>query len=515
MILDDLQYKQNLIERVHIHNGCVNEKIKQQAAMHLCTKEIRSFFKYWLWTYDPRLPVADRAFLLYDYQDGYVVELNNDIMNGESSLSEKSRDMGVTWMVLGVFLYRWLFFDENFLLGSRKEEYVDKLGDMDSHFERLRYMLSKLPDWMVKECGWDRRNSGHLKLFKYNGSSIVGESMSPNFSRQGRQKAILLDEFAFVEKAEQVWRACGDSAPCKVVVSTPNGKNNHFSRLRDSGKIKVKTLHWKLHPKKDATWYAAQIADRSEKDVAQELDINYTISTGTPFYKGFIRSFHLRKVIPNIERPLILSWDYGFNHPNCNISQIMTSGAWVLLDNVFGESELIDEFGDKVSEYLETTYPNHKIGLNYGDPAGRQRSDKSKKTSEKILRDKGFPVISAPSNLPWTNYAARKNIIERKLKMIIDSMPAIIVNDCENNEIIAEGFEGGYRYPDQNKYGGVSEKPADDGFFEHPFNCIEYAAVHLFKGLSTDKKIVKGEDTRTRLRRKYHRKSANAGFSYS
>lgn len=440
------------------------------------------FFKDWLFTFDPRKSPSEIPFVPWDYQVDYILDLNKDIETGVNALTEKTRDMGVTWMMLGTFLYRWLVHNESFLLGSRKQEAVDTIGDMDSHFERMRYMIAKLPDWMVEAFGFDRRNSGFMKIYKSTGASLVGESMNKDFSRQGRYKAIMLDEFAFVDGAQNIWRACGDSAPCKLPVSTPNGRNNFFAQLRHSGQIKVHTLHWKLHPFKNEAWYEKQKEDRSAKDIAQELDINYTISAGDPFYVGFSRALHLRKCKLNSERELVLGWDYGFRHPNCIITQIDAEGRWVIVDNVFGEDQTIDEFAEHVLTYLNERYSGYLFrNTCFGDPAGRQSSDKSRKSSEQILNEFGFRVRSIPSNSSNTSYSNRKAIIEKKLRTLIAGIPSLVINDTPNNYIIVEAFEGGYRYPDANKYGGTTEKPVDDGWFEHPMNALEYVAVNLFK----------------------------------
>ena len=283
-----------------------------------------------------------------------------------------------------------------------------------------------------------------------------------------------------MDKAELIWRACGDSSPCKLVVSTPNGKHNYFSTLRDSEKIDVNTLHWKKHPKKDEKWYEQQKLIRSTKDLAQEIDINYTVSAGDPFYEGFSRALHLKKLYLNTEKELILSFDFGFRHPNCSIHQIGVSGEWIIFDNLFGEDETIDEFGEKVKTYLNLKYPNYRY-ICVGDPAGNQANDKSRQTSIEILAEIGFDIISTASNTPNTNYDARKRIIEKKMRTLIGGAPAMLINDCSNTVIIVEGFEGGYRYADENKYGFTQEVPVKDGYYEHCMNTVEYVAVNFFR----------------------------------
>lgn len=490
--MDKLEHlKPNLIKRIEIQADCLKYDKFKAIVIELCRRDPVFFFKWFLWTYDPRTDTKDLPFVPYEpYQTEFIRDINQSIASGESALTEKSRDMGVTWMVLGVFLYRWLFFHENFLLGSKVESAVDTIGDMDSHFERLRYMLRKLPSWMLQACGlpldWETKNSGYMKMYKDVGASIVGESMNKSFSRQGRYKAILLDEFAFVDFATNIWRACGDSAPCKLPVSTPNGGGtNFFYRLRKGleGKIKVITLDWRKHPTKDDAWYQDQKENRSSKDLAQEIDINYTVSAGEPFYNGFRRAIHVKEMNISLDKELVLCFDYGFQHPNCSIHQLSAEGIWIIVDNIFGEAKLVEEFGYVVQDYMQQNYPNHRWGDKcYGDPAGRQSSDKTRKSSEQILQEIGFKVRSTPSNQRLTNYNARKKIIERRLRTLLtEGIPALVVNDTPGNQIIIEAFEGGYRYPNANKDGGIVEHPLQDNYYEHPMNTVEYFAVNMFR----------------------------------
>lgn len=491
--------------------GAESDSAKASAIIKLIDSDIINFFKILAWTYDPRKSPADRPFIPFPFQEQYIRDINSDIENGISSVTEKSRDMGVTWCILTVFFYRWLVKDENFLVGSKKEDAVDTIGDISSHFERLRYMLLNMPDWLLEHYGVDRSNSGSMRIWKKSGAALVGESMAPGFSRQGRHNAILLDEFAFVDKADLIYRACGDSAPCRIAVSTPNGKNNFFAELRFGGKVKVYTHHWKAHPNKGEEWYNSQKSNRSDKDVAQELDINYTVSAGDPFYLGFSRGLHVRKMFINPEKELILGFDYGFTHPNCTIFQLSVEGIAIIVDNIFGENQTIDEFADHCRAYLNAHWSGYRFGrLCYGDPAGQQRGDKSKKSSAEILNDMGFKVVSIPSTSAMGSYANRKNVIEKRLRTMIGGVPSLVINDLPNNEIFAEGFEGGYRYPDANKYGGVSESPVHDDYYSHPFNCLEYICINLFRPVEKD---VQKERIRA-VRSRSFNQPVNAGFAF-
>ncbi len=474
----------NLNLRQEFHQKCEQDETAKAQAVLTFQDDIVAFFNLCLWTYDPRKSPSDRPFLLYDYQEPYVQKINQYIIEGKSLLTEKSRDLGITWLILGVFLYRWLFFDENFLVGSRKENLVDKLGDLTTLFERVRYMITTMSQWLIPVCNVDIKNvKNYMKIYKQTGASITGESTNADFSRQGRYNAILLDEFASWDIAEQAWTSCQDSAPSKFPVSTPKGSHNKFARLKKSGQIEVETLHWKLHPEKDTKWYEKQKLLRSSKDIAQELDINYTVSAGDPFYQGFIRGFHTSKNVQSMEdSELILGWDYGKRHPACIISQISSQGIWYILDCLFGTDILIGAFGERVREHLNLNYPGYTM-RSFGDPAGKQEGDKSLKTSEQILNELGFDVVSIPSNLSYTNYDARKQIIEGKLKTLVEGRPSLIINDTERNQIVIEGFEGGIHYPEANRFGFIKDQYVKDSYYDHVFNALEYIAVNLFSPL--------------------------------
>lgn len=239
------------------------------------------FFNQFCWTYDPRPEAKPNhfPFITYPFQDDYIRDLEAAYKGVHDLLTDKSRDMGVSWMVLTWILHHWLFEPSfNALVGSRKEDLVDNFQP-DSLFGKLSYLLDRMPSWVMPK-GWNKdKHRTFCKIVNpETGNTIQGESANRDFSRQGRYTVILLDEFAFWEFADSVWTATADSAPIRFPVSTPRGKNNKFADLRFSDQIKVCSLHWTLHPHKDQEWYEKQKARRTAREVAQELDIDYEAS---------------------------------------------------------------------------------------------------------------------------------------------------------------------------------------------------------------------------------------------
>jgi len=93
-------------------------------------------------TYDPRKEPSEIPFITYPYQDKLIADFHDAIRTGEDLVIAKSRDMGATWLLIAVFLHRWQFGGLcSFLLGSRKEEYVD--GDARS----LMWKADRLLQW--------------------------------------------------------------------------------------------------------------------------------------------------------------------------------------------------------------------------------------------------------------------------------------------------------------------------------------------------------------------------------
>src|SRR4030042_3756972 len=88
-----------------------------------------SFITHFLYTFDPKREPYHLPFKLFPFQVKLVNSLRDAIEKGYDLFIEKCREMGVTYTTLDVFLWFWRFVPgSNFLLGSRKEQYVDNRG---------------------------------------------------------------------------------------------------------------------------------------------------------------------------------------------------------------------------------------------------------------------------------------------------------------------------------------------------------------------------------------------------
>ncbi len=450
--------------------GALPEMAAQQAALKArCQTDILFWINHYGKTYDPRAKQSPHLdFKLYPFQERFVKKLVRHIEKGEDLLVEKSRDMGVSWLVLLVFQWYWLFQPgSNFLLGSRKMDAVDRLGDMSTLMEKLRYNLALQPDWLMPQGFQKRLHNHHLKLINpENGNSITGESSNANFARGGRYKAIFMDEFAYWQNADMAYASAGQSAPCRIVVSTPHGRANKFAQLRFESPIQVETLHWRQHPLRDERWYLLQKARMTEDELARELDINYNMSCRDRVFREF-NTVHKRPLDWNQHINVIRSWDFGYHSPAVLFLQIDPFGRMLVLHEIVGERVQFKKFIEMVLADSQKHFPGAKFE-DYADPAGNQRSDKSEQTNIEMLNQVGiYPCVKSH------NVFDEVELLRNAFSDIINDLPGLIVDERCRHTIAA--LEGGYRFR-QNSDSILEEHP-----YEDVIDCLRYAASHKLK----------------------------------
>jgi len=137
------------------------------------------FIMHWLDTYDPRVVGGAKwmPFVCFSRQAEYLQFLDELLADQENGLVEKARDMGASWLSLGWSVASWLF-EKDFAIGwgSRIEDLVDRIGDPDSLFEKLRLLLGRMPkEFLPVGFNW-KVHSAHMRLINpENGSVIMGE----------------------------------------------------------------------------------------------------------------------------------------------------------------------------------------------------------------------------------------------------------------------------------------------------------------------------------------------------
>jgi len=233
----------------------------------------------WGMTFDPRKlekgELSNIPFIPWERQVEYMQWAYARWRAGERGLVEKSRDCGVTWLSVGLAVSLWCLHDGIAIgFGSRKESLVDKLGDPDSIFEKIRHYASNLPKEFLPRGFVFKEHATYMRLLSpETGSSITGEA-GDNIGRGGRKSKFFVDEAAFIEHQEVVDAALSQTTNCQIDISTFNGNGNLFYRKQQRfyGTDRHFIFDWRDDPRKDDAWYQRQKDEQPEEIVAQEID---------------------------------------------------------------------------------------------------------------------------------------------------------------------------------------------------------------------------------------------------
>jgi len=251
----------NLLLRDELWRAGYEDEDVRDAINIACKQDILFWINCFVWIFEARegsyFKVDEHClpFITYEaFQDETILTLVEAILTGHDELIEKSRDMGASWMCLMVFLWLWCYKRECALMAmSRTADLVDDQKNPDCLFRKLTYVLERLPTWMRPDY---IKTEGNL----YNNdtmSVIDGEATTENSGRAGRRMAILLDEFAAVDKKQKglgqaILASTGSTTTCRIFNSTPKGTDNAFFLQREIMKHQgqVHRLHWTKHPEK-------------------------------------------------------------------------------------------------------------------------------------------------------------------------------------------------------------------------------------------------------------------------
>jgi len=283
----DFNFKEPDYTKVFIHRQKRLVKIRQNPEK---IPFLKSFYKNnpaqfiidWGCTFDPRnvergLP-AIVPFLLFEKQEEWIHYTIENWKNQEPMLTVKSRDMGLSWLSVGLASTLCMFNNDMVIgFGSRKEEYVDKIGSPKSLFYKAR-MFSKMVPNEFRSGFNEEKTAPHMRIiYPHTGSAIIGES-GDGIGRGDRASIYFVDEAAFLERPKLVEASLSQTTNCRSDISTPNGSNNPFALKVAAGKINKFVFHWRDDPRKDDEWYAKQKSILDQVTIAQEIDIDFNAS---------------------------------------------------------------------------------------------------------------------------------------------------------------------------------------------------------------------------------------------
>ena len=404
------------------------------------------FIMHWMDTYNPRkthnkwIPFVFFT-KQYEFID-YLEELRRDSASG---LVEKCRDIGATWLLCAYSVWCWIFIgDDATGWGSRKEALVDKLGDPDSIFEKMRLLIRRLPDVWVPDHFKPRDHATYMKLINPdNGSTVTGEAGN-NIGRGGRKTRYVKDESAHYDQAEKIQAALDDNTDVQIDISSVNGLGNVFHRKREAGidwtpgKLipagftRVFVFDWRDHPEKTQEWYdrrkAAAVREGMQHVFAQEVDRNYSAAVQNTIisYEWITSAIDAHLKIPylRIVQPPDV-WSAGLDVADEGMDRnALATRQWIILRG-------IEEWGERdpgitMRRAVAALRMRKRIAIQY-DPIGvgvGVKVEYNRLVDDKLINPAALQLV------PWNAGAAVVNPYDR---VIPDDDQSLINRDFFGN----------------------------------------------------------------------------------
>lgn len=505
-------------ERAKLLIRCANNPEVQAAVIKLCKEGTPDglpgylfFARYFACIFEPRNPPEYKKlpFVPYEYQIRELGVIHDSVQAGLGILGEKSitlwlksRDMGMTWLVLLYFLWDWIFFGSSFIVGSYKGDEVEKAGNPKTLFAKMEFLLYNLPKWMQPAGLVDNK----FVLSYNNGeSAISGDTCNPDFGAGDRRKAALLDEYSRWECDYEAFQSISQSTNTILLVGTPQGYGNHYAQIAQ-GEDKditadVRTVHWVEHPLKSrgleyvnnrptSPWYRNQCRTFSKDVIAAELDLSFEGSTKGIVFDGIYGVGHQRPGLKGVPGQRILRiWDPGsrcFAVLFLQVDERMRARA--LKEMIFwGNDARIQNVAQRVLS------ESGRLGSLYecefhdtGDPAGSYVGNSAQEDPEWTIlkRDFGIHVdYRMFAEMPTKNRRkSRIKIIERQLQQYISHTvpeldgPALLI-DTDECPQLNRAFLGGYKYK-TDAAGNVLEDIDERHPFEDVMDDLGYGLLY-------------------------------------
>jgi hypothetical protein len=186
-----------------------------------------------------------------------------------------------------------------------------------------------------------------------------------------------------------------------------------------------------------------------------------------PMYKDRIHaSPTVLEPIPDLA--LSIGLDFGLT-PSAVIGQKLVDGRWFIIDEYVTDNCGVQRFAELISSHIKNKYPDHMVGVVYGDPAGNQRAFSDERTAFEIMREyTGWKCRPAPTN----EIVARLEVVIGCLNRMVDGNPGILISPtCK---VLRKGFSGGYHYRPIKT--GNAQQFHDSPFknqFSHPHDALQ------------------------------------------
>jgi hypothetical protein len=283
--IEQLKWRQDLLD------ACKGSKKNQDRVLGMCREDLLWWINSFCMLYEPRNPKRTTIpFNSWPHQDDVIAAIDHYLGIREFVVN-KSRGEGCSWLVLMIFLHRWLFATKDnfgsFGLVSLNQALVDDSKNPASLMWKLDWQIKHLPPWMIpKGFNWNkhRSRSEHVLLNPVCDATITGYACTQNVATGDRKTAFLMDELGKWPRPQDSVAMTSTQAVtnCRIVVSTPFGNEGaYFDAVHGEHTGLICTMHWSFNPTRKRGMYKWD----TEKDKLVKLDLNFNYKDDYRFIK--------------------------------------------------------------------------------------------------------------------------------------------------------------------------------------------------------------------------------------
>jgi hypothetical protein len=380
--------------------------------------------------------LIDTPFQLWPSQVGVVNWLFERMSLRQIALIAKSKEIGISWLIVHLLYWGWRFHGWTSLIGSRIEDLVDRSGDLDSLMGKLRYIHAAQPPHLKEQ----RVLSNHL-IFQNlrNKARVVGQRTTMDFGRGGRGKIVFIDEYPSIPPRVQegVIRGTESYGALRVLIGNPQGDRTYEYQLwRQLPKECVLELDWRTDPYRDEEWRRSKLLSfglggaLTDEQFDREYGALHTsLGAGNLIFRyredtlGYDDSSEEWRRVRDHARARWFNaggWDFG-SGPSllaCMLGLVdfgpegNKPELWIDNEAVFQQTD----WRTAGASVLEASASYGGMRLHFGDPAGEQH-DSAQTSWISNLNAAGIPLIPVSE---WFNSEKGKEWMIKTAQALMD-----------------------------------------------------------------------------------------------
>jgi hypothetical protein len=259
-----LPWSGNIIE-VTLNDGTI-DTVDQLTEFALCKASASYFIDRYCFTNHPKEGFV--PFKLFDFQKEFL----RDFQIYNKVIFKKSRQVGASVATGAYALWRANFNKSQQIrvISLTREdaiEFKDKTIDMN---------YEKMPGFLKTKIKGGRASRQKFELL--NGSIIKVLSKSKNAARGSTPSLVIIDEAAFNEWMDDMWKAIEpalDKGGDIIVISTTNGVGNWYHHTYTQAEQKLNSFHnifipWWRYPNRSNPWLAEVMQKKKSKEWSEQ-----------------------------------------------------------------------------------------------------------------------------------------------------------------------------------------------------------------------------------------------------